>query len=200
MSLEKDITDFSQKRKNTISKKNKKNLSEDYIKKVSDLCKEGEELLKNIPESEKTQINKVEIEMGIILEEFAEVLFSKDDFEQCIQVDRRLIRIDDKHHQSFARLYKCYLKVGQDDNAALFGSMLIGKFSPKIQEEFYSDLIPKIKETIKNVSENFKNQSIFQHVKFTPWMYIKLFFFIVSCFILVYGFYTGDIWGKKRVK
>ena len=181
-------------RRKELNKEKSKKKSVELLLPYSKLANEAEDNYKAYTQSENkdsSKENKLTTELKLLLADFADVLYDSGKYEECILIDKRILKLDQEYHKSYARLFESYCKINQNDNAVIFGHMLKIKFrNTKILEKYYSDLIPRIDEEIKTVAANFKNQSMFKNVKFTTTSYIKFILFIFSIIFLLHGYFT----------
>lgn len=190
----KNNSHFNAKRKEIAKDKKDNKNKANILVALSKLSSEAEENFKRFTDLECTDKNKesrLKIELKLILADFAESLYENEKYEECIVVDRKILKLDEDHHQSYARLFEAYCKIGQNDNGVIYGHMLKLKFAKtKLLEKYYSELIPRIDAETKIVTENLKNDSMFKHMKLTKMSYVKFILFIFSVIFLLHGYFT----------
>lgn len=192
--LMKKNSKFNAKRKEIEKDKKNNKIKENILAALSKLSSEAEENYKRFNDlgcTDKNKESRLKIELKLILADFAESLYENEKYEECIIVDRKILKLDDSHHQSYARLFEAYCKIGKNDNGVIYGHMLKLKFAKtKLLDKYYSELIPRIDAETKIVAENLKNESIFKQLKLTKMSYIKFIIFIFSIIFLLHGYFT----------
>ena len=155
--------------------------AQQYLNIVSKL----ERSVKYFPETDKKEnyfkkyISKIEE----FLEEASQIYFSQKKYKECIDIDKRLLKYNDKNDKAIIRLYKSYWILGDKESAVIFGSFLYLRCDKKTQDR-YKDLIPEIKNNFKKVAEEFKNKSWLSEIKFSKKMVIRTILFII-CIIYI---------------
>ena len=142
--------------------------------------------VKYFPETDKKEnyykkyISKIE-ELG---EEASQIFFSQKKYKECIEVDKKLLKFNDKNDKAIVRMYKSYWILGDKESAVIYGSFLYLRCDKKTQDK-YKDLIPEIKNNFKKVAEEFKNKSWLSEIKITKKMVFRTILFIICIIYLI---------------
>ena len=144
-----------------------------------------EKCVKYFPSSDKNEnyykkyISKIEE----LAEETSEIFFSNKKYKECIDINKTLLKYNEKNDKAIVRLYKSYWNIGDKESAVIYGSFLYLRCDKKIQDK-YKQLIPEIKQNFKKVAENFKNKTWLSEIKITKKMVFRFIFFII-CLIYI---------------
>ena len=158
--------------------------AKEYLNIISRL----EKCVKYFPESDKNSnyYKKYILKIEELLETIAEIYYSKEKYNECIDIDRKLLNYNDKNDKAMVRLYKCYWIIGDKEFAVIYGSFLYLRCDKKTQDK-YKELIQEIKNNVKIVSNEFKNKSWYSDIKFTKKTCIQFIFFIICILFLLYN-------------
>ena len=141
--------------------------------------------IKYFPESDQNEkyykryIQKID-EIG---EKASEIYMNEKRLKECISIDKKLLKYNNKNDKAIVRLYKNYWDIGDKETAVIYGSFLYLRCDKKTQDK-YKQLIPEIKQNFKKVAENFKNKTWLSEIKITKKMVFRFIFFII-CLIYI---------------
>lgn len=164
---------------------------------LTETANESDETLQKINNTPGKENDDFIKEVKLVLSDLAENLYNFNKYDDAIIVDKKILKYDNNFDKSYARLFKSYLAIEKNDNAAFYGSMLKYHFPPKVLKK-YDDIMPEIEKQMKEMATNYKNKSVFSElfkVKMSLSMKIKIFFFILSLGYLLYEYYFFK--GKK---
>ena len=145
-----------------------------------------ETIVKYFSESDKKEnfykkyISKIEE----LSENVAQILFSHKKYKECINVDKNLLKYNEKNDKAIVRLYKSFWILGDKESAVIFGSFLYLRCDKKTQQK-YKDLIPEIKKNFKIVAEEFKNKTWLSEIKITKKMVFRIILFTICIIYLI---------------
>ena len=145
-----------------------------------------ETIVKYFSESDKKEnfykkyISKIEE----LSENVAQILFSHKKYKECINVDKNLLKYNEKNDKAIVRLYKSFWILGDKESAVIFGSFLYLRCDKKTQQK-YKDLIPEIKKNFKIVAEEFKNKTWLSEIKITRKMVFRIILFTICIIYLI---------------
>ena len=145
-----------------------------------------ETIVKYFSESDKKEnyykkyISKIEE----LSEKVAQILFSHKKYKECINVDKNLLKYNEKNDKAIVRLYKSFWFLGDKESAVIFGSFLYLRCDKKTQQR-YKDLIPEIKKNFKIVAEEFKNKTWLSEIKITKKMVFRIILFTICIIYLI---------------
>ena len=128
----------------------------------------------------KKYISKIEE----LSENVAQILFSHKKYKECINVDKNLLKYNEKNDKAIVRLYKSFWILGDKESAVIFGSFLYLRCDKKTQQK-YKDLIPEIKKNFKIVAEEFKNKTWLSEIKITRKMVFRIILFTICIIYLI---------------
>ena len=159
-------------------------------KEFSYLLKELENNLKSIPEEDKNKkyYKEYEEEIEKINDIIAQIYFEDKKYDKAIEVDKKIIKKNDKYHKSFKRLYLSYWALGDKELAVIYGSFLLSRADKNIKNKYYKDLVPEIEKNLRQVAKEFKNKSLWSDIKLNRGMYIRAILFIVCIIYLILNF------------
>ena len=174
-----------------INKKSHYN-SHSPIKKATEylsLVHNIEDLLKHFSEEEKEKsyYKKYLEEIEKLNEEIAQIYFDEKMYKQSIEIDKKLIKNNKINHKSYARLYKSYLALGDEETAVMYGSFLLYRCDKKSQD-LYKDLLPEIKNNLMKVAQNYKNKGFFDGIKIDRKFIIRTVIFAICAIYLLFHF------------
>ena len=136
--------------------------------------------IKYFPESDQNEkyykryIQKID-EIG---EKASEIYMNEKRLKECINIDKKLLKYNNKNDKAIVRLYKNYWDIGDKETAVIYGSFLYLRCDKKTQDK-YKQLIPEIKQNFKKVAEEFKNKSVLSEIKISKKMVFRFIFFII---------------------
>ena len=159
-------------------------------KEFSYLLKELKNNLKSIPEEKKKKkyYKEYEEEIEKINDIIAQIYFEDKKYDKAIEVDKKIIKKNDKYHKSFKRLYLSYWALGDKELAVIYGSFLLSRADKNIKNKYYKDLVPEIEKNLRQVAKEFKNKSLWSDIKLNRGMYIRAILFIVCIIYLILNF------------
>ena len=137
--------------------------------------------IKYFPESDQNEkyykryIQKID-EIG---EKASEIYMNEKRLKECISIDKKLLKYNNKNDKAIVRLYKNYWDIGDKETAVIYGSFLYLRCDKKTQDK-YKQLIPEIKNNFRIVATEFQNRSILRDIKFDRKMILRFIFFIIS--------------------
>ena len=175
---------------NSIINKKPQFESLEPLKKVfeySNLIRQLENNLKNIPEEDKNKKYYKDYleEIEKLGECVAEIYFKEKKYDKAIEIDKKLIKNNDKYHRSFKRLYYSYWALGDKESAVIYGSFIIYRCDKKTKDKYYKDIIPEIQNNLYKVAHEFQNKSWWSDIKLTRGMYVRAFIFIICIIYLI---------------
>ena len=135
--------------------------------------------IKYFPESDQNEkyykryIQKIE-EIG---EKASEIYMNQKRIKECINIDKKLLKYNNKNDKAIVRLYKNHWEIGDKETAVIYGSFLYLRCDKKTQDK-YKQLIPEIKSNFRIVANNFMNKSWLSDIKFDRKTILRLIFFI----------------------
>ena len=141
--------------------------------------------IKYFPESDQNEkyykryIQKID-EIG---EKASEIYMNEKRLKECISIDKKLLKYNNKNDKAIVRLYKNYWDIGDKETAVIYGSFLYLRCDKKTQDK-YKQLIPEIKQNFKKVAEEYKNKSFLSEIKISKKMIFRFIFFII-CIIYI---------------
>ena len=115
MKLEYDLikeTEKTREKRLEINKIPKSRIKE-KITKYFELLNEEEEVFKSIEKNDNKDYIDFSKELKLLLINLAEALYNNERFQECIDIDKKILGIDETYHKSYARLYYCYKKIGK---------------------------------------------------------------------------------------
>ena len=145
--------------------------------------------IKYFPESDQNEkyykryIQKID-EIG---EKASEIYMNEKRLKECISIDKKLLKYNNKNDKAIVRLYKNYWDIGDKETAVIYGSFLYLRCDKKTQDK-YKQLIPEIKNNFRIVATEFQNRSILRDIKFDRKMILRFIFFIISIIYIVKNF------------
>ena len=144
-----------------------------------------EKCVKYFPSSDKNEnyYKKYIYKIEELAEETSEIFFSNKKYKECIDINKTLLKYNEKNDKAIVRLYKSYWNIGDKESAVIYGSFLYLRCDKKIQDK-YKQLIPEIKQNFKKVAEEFKNKTWLSEIKITKKMVFRFIFFII-CIIYI---------------
>ena len=154
----------------------------EYLNIISKL----ERCVKYFPEEDKKEnyykkyISKIEE----LCEATAQIFISNKKYNECIEIDKKLLKYNDKNDKAIVRLYKNYWILGDKESAVIFGSFLYLRCDKKTQEK-YKQLIPEIKNNFRIVANEFKNKTWLSEIKLTKKMIFRIIFFVICLMYLI---------------
>ena len=165
MKIEYDLKEEAEKtRKKRIEINNlSKNRINEKITKFYELLQEEEDVYKSVEKSEDENYIKFANELKLLLIHLSDALYNQEKYSDCIEIDRKILAIDEKYHQSYARLYYCYKKLGKNDSAVIFGSMIKFRADKETIEKKYKDLVEQVDKELIEFNEKYKNDSLWKN-------------------------------------
>ena len=154
----------------------------EYLNMISKL----ERSVRFFPEKDKNEkyykqyIYKIEE----LYEDVAKIFFSEKKYKECIEIDLKLLKYNDKNDKALIRLYKSYYNLGDKESAVIYGSFLYLRCDKKTQNK-YKDLIKEIKDNFKEVALEYKNKSFLSEIKLTKKSFIRFILFIICVIYLI---------------
>lgn len=154
----------------------------EYLNMISKL----ERSVRFFPEKDKNEkyykqyIYKIEE----LYEDVAKIFFSEKKYKECIGIDLKLLKYNDKNDKALIRLYKSYYNLGDKESAVIYGSFLYLRCDKKTQNK-YKDLIKEIKDNFKEVALEYKNKSFLSEIKLTKKSFIRFILFIICVIYLI---------------
>ncbi len=154
----------------------------EYLNMISKL----ERSVRFFPEKDKNEkyykqyIYKIEE----LYEDVAKIFFSEKKYKECIGIDLKLLKYNDKNDKALIRLYKSYYNLGDKESAVIYGSFLYLRCDKKTQNK-YKDLIKEIKDNFKEVALEYKNKSFLSEIKLTKKSFIRFILFIICLIYLI---------------
>lgn len=147
-----------------------------------------EKISHKLKTDKKVKFEKLVGETFPVVEQCVNALYKNKDYQLCTHYDKLLIELNENYHKGYARLFECYSKLGQSENAIIYGQMLRLKFDKKIIDKYYRKLIPLIEEEKQKVIENIKNpkENTINHES-NAMIYMK---FILCVLPILYYIYT----------
>ena len=159
--------------------------AKEYLNMISKL----ERCVKYFPEEDKKEnyykkyISKIEE----LCETTAQIFLANNKINECIEIDKKLLKYNDKNDKAIVRLYKNYWIMGDKESAVIFGSFLYLRCDKKTQDK-YKQLIPEIKTNFKIVATEFQNKTWLSEVKITKKMVFRTIFFFICVIYLIKNF------------
>ena len=145
--------------------------------------------IKYFPESDQNEkyykryIQKIE-EIG---EKASEIYMNQKRIKECINIDKKLLKYNNKNDKAIVRLYKNHWEIGDKETAVIYGSFLYLRCDKKTQDK-YKQLIPEIKNNFRIVATEFQNRSILRDIKFDKKMTLRFIFFIICLIYIIKNF------------
>ena len=194
MKIEYDLKEEAEKtRKKRIEINNlSKNRINEKITKFYELLQEEEDVYKSVEKSEDENYIKFANELKFLLIHLSDALYNQEKYSDCIEIDRKILAIDEKYHQSYARLYYCYKKLGKNDSAVIFGSMIKFRADKETIEKKYKDLVEQVDKELIEFNEKYKNDSLWKNSNlFSTTNIFQLIVFICSFLYILYQYYIN---------
>ena len=156
-----------------------------YIEMVSKL----ERCVKYFPEKDKKEnyYKKFISKIQELSEDASQIFFAQKKYQECVNIDKNLLKYNEKNDKAIVRLYKSYWILGDKELAVIYGSFLYLRCDKKTQDK-YKELIPEIKKNFKIVGEAFKNKSFLNEIKISKKMVLRTIFFIICIIFLIRNF------------
>ena len=199
MKIEYDLKEEAEKtRKKRIEISNlPKNRINEKITKFYELLQEEEDVYKSVEKSEEENYIKFSNELKLLLINLSDALYNQKKYSDCIEIDRKILAIDEKYHQSYARLYYCYKKLGKNDSAVIFGIMIKFRADKETIEKKYKDLVEQVDKELIEFNEKYKNDSLWKNSNlFSTTNIFQLIVFFCSFLYILYQYYIN----KKEMK
>jgi tetratricopeptide (TPR) repeat protein len=192
MKIEYDLKEEAEKtRKKRIEISNlPKNRINEKITKFYELLQEEEDVYKSVEKSEEENYIKFSNELKLLLINLSDALYNQKKYSDCIEIDRKILAIDEKYHQSYARLYYCYKKIGKNESAVIFGSMIKFRADKETIEKNYKELVEQIDKELVEFNEKYQNKNYWKESGlFSTTNIIQLIIFFCSlCYIIYQSF------------
>ena len=99
----KEEAEKTRKKRIEISRLPKKRINE-KITKFYELLQEEEDVYKSVEKSNEENYINFSNELKLLLINLSDALYNQEKYYDCIEIDRKILAIDEKHHQSYARL------------------------------------------------------------------------------------------------
>ena len=156
----------------------------EYLNMISKL----ERSVRFFPEKDKNEkyYKQYKYKIEELYEDVAKIFFSEKKYKECIGIDLKLLKYNDKNDKALIRLYKSYYNLGDKESAVIYGSFLYLRCDKKTQDK-YKELIQEIKNNVKIVSNEFKNKSWYSDIKFTKRSWLQFMLFIICILFLLYN-------------
>ena len=198
MKIEYDLKEEADKtRKKRIEISNlPKNRINEKITKFYELLQEEEDVYKSVEKSNEENYINFSNELKLLLINLSDALYNQEKYYDCIEIDRKILAIDEKYHQSYARLYYCYKKLGKNESAVIFGSMIKFRADKKTIEKNYKDLVEQVDKELIEFNEKYKNDSLWKNYNiFSTTNIFQLIIFFCSLLYILYQYYIN----KKEI-
>ena len=142
----------------------------EYLNMISKL----ERSVRFFPEKDKNEkyYKQYKYKIEELYEDVAKIFFSEKKYKECIEIDLKLLKYNDKNDKALIRLYKSYYNLGDKESAVIYGSFLYLRCDKKTQNK-YKDLIKEIKDNFKEVALEYKNKSFLSEIKLTKKSFIR---------------------------
>ena len=139
------------------------------------LVKDLENNMKNFPQEDKNKRYYTEYlnEIENLNDYAAEIFFKEKKYEKAVEIDKKLIKQNDKYHKSFKRLYLSLWALGKKEDAVIYGSFLLYKCDKATKDKYYKDIIPEIQTNLHKIAKEYQNKSWLQEIKITRGMVIR---------------------------
>ena len=199
MKIEYDLKEEAEKtRKKRIEISNlPKNRINEKITKFYELLQEEEDVYKSVEKSEEENYIKFSNELKLLLINLSDALYNQKKYSDCIEIDRKILAIDEKYHQSYARLYYCYKKLGKNESAVIFGSMIKFRADKETIEKYYKNLVEQVDKELIEFNEKYQNNSLWKNSNiFSTANIFQLIIFFCSLLYILYQYYIN----KKEMK
>ena len=192
MKLEYDLikeTEKTREKRLEINKIPKSRIKE-KITKYFELLNEEEEVFKSIEKNDNKDYIDFSKELKLLLINLAEALYNNERFQECIDIDKKILGIDETYHKSYARLYYCYKKIGKNESAVIFGSMIKFRADKETIEKNYKELVEQIDKELVDFNEKYQNKNYWKESGlFSTSNIIQLIIFFCSlCYIIYQSF------------
>ena len=192
----KEEAEKTRKKRIEISRLPKKRINE-KITKFYELLQEEEDVYKSVEKSNEENYINFSNELKLLLINLSDALYNQEKYYDCIEIDRKILAIDEKHHQSYARLYYCYKKLGKNESAVIFGSMIKFRADKKTIEKNYKDLVEQVDKELIEFNEKYENNSLWKNYNiFSTSNIFQLIIFFCSLLYILYQYYIN----KKEMK
>ena len=154
----------------------------EYLNMISKL----ERSVSFFPEKDKNEkyYKQYKYKIEELYEDVAKIFFSEKKYKECIEIDLKLLKYNDKNDKALIRLYKSYYNLGDKESAVIYGSFLYLRCDKKTQNK-YKDLIKEIKDNFKEVALEYKNKSFLSEIKLTKKSFIRFILFIICVIYLI---------------
>ena len=154
----------------------------EYLNMISKL----ERSVRFFPEKDKNEkyYKQYKYKIEELYEDVAKIFFSEKKYKECIGIDLKLLKYNDKNDKALIRLYKSYYNLGDKESAVIYGSFLYLRCDKKTQNK-YKDLIKEIKDNFKEVALEYKNKSFLSEIKLTKKSFIRFILFIICVIYLI---------------
>ena len=154
----------------------------EYLNMISKL----ERSVRFFPEKDKNEkyYKQYKYKIEELYEDVAKIFFSEKKYKECIEIDLKLLKYNDKNDKALIRLYKSYYNLGDKESAVIYGSFLYLRCDKKTQNK-YKDLIKEIKDNFKEVALEYKNKSFLSEIKLTKKSFIRFILFIICVIYLI---------------
>ena len=154
----------------------------EYLNMISKL----ERSIRFFPEKDKNEkyYKQYKYKIEELYEDVAKIFFSEKKYKECIEIDLKLLKYNDKNDKALIRLYKSYYNLGDKESAVIYGSFLYLRCDKKTQNK-YKDLIKEIKDNFKEVALEYKNKSFLSEIKLTKKSFIRFILFIICVIYLI---------------
>ena len=154
----------------------------EYLNMISKL----ERSVRFFPEKDKNEkyYKQYKYKIEELYEDVAKIFFSEKKYKECIGIDLKLLKYNDKNDKALIRLYKSYYNLGDKESAVIYGSFLYLRCDKKTQNK-YKDLIKEIKDNFKEVALEYKNKSFLSEIKLTKKSFIRFILFIICAIYLI---------------
>ncbi len=158
-------------------------------KEYLDMISRLERAVKYFPESDKNEnyYKKYMQKIEELSETTSQIFLSQKKYKECIDMDKKLLKYNDKNDKAIVRLYKNYWILGDKESAVIYGSFLYLRCDKKTQQK-YKELIPEIKSNFRIVATEFKNKTWLSEIKFSKKMILRFIFFIICIIYLIKNF------------
>ena len=157
------------------------------IHEYSSLIKELEKMIKSFPEEDKTKNYYKEYidQYEKVSDALADIYFEQKEYKQVIDIDKKILKNNNKFHKSFKRLYYSFWELGDKESAVIYGSFILYTCDKKIRDKYYKDIIPEIQKNLHQVAKDYQNKSWLSELKITKKGVIRFIFFIISVIYLI---------------
>jgi hypothetical protein len=185
----KEEAEKTRKKRIEISRLPKKRINE-KITKFYELLQEEEDVYKSVEKSNEENYINFSNELKLLLINLSDALYNQEKYYDCIEIDRKILAIDEKYHQSYARLYYCYKKLGKNESAVIFGSMIKFRADKETIEKNYKELVEQIDKELVDFNEKYQNKNYWKESGlFSTTNIIQLIIFFCSlCYIIYQSF------------